>query len=124
MGRRKVRHYNPREYYKELFDAYFREHADEVIEHAVREMGFDSLKAMRNQELTGMWFDCGFVYITPRNKEQYHEWYLDNDRISANLFMHNPCYNTQSSTLKEIMVHKALKDLGLENDFYVNTRLD
>ena len=124
MGRRKVRNYKPREYYKDLLNKYFSEHAEEVIEYTVQRMGFDSLKAMRAEELTGMWFDCGFVYISPRNSEWSHEWFLDNDRISANLYVNNLAYNTQSVTIKEIMVEKALRDLGLENDFYILTRLD
>lgn len=124
MGRRKVRHYKSREYYKDLLNQYFNEHAEEVIKYTVKRMGFDSLEAMRAEELTGMWFDCGFVYISPRNSEWSHEWFLDNDRISSNLYVNNPDYNTQSVTIKEIMVEKALRDLGLENDFYILTRLD
>lgn len=124
MGRRKVRNYNGREYYKELLNDYFNKHTEEVMQYVVRELGFNSLAEMRAEEMTGMWFDCGFVYISPRNEKQAHEWFLDNDRISSNLYVNNPYYNTQSTTLKELMVRYALTELGLADDFYVSTRLD
>lgn len=62
--------------------------------------------------------------ITPKNKEQAHEWFLDDDRISSKMFVHNPCYNCQSTTIQEIMVRKALKDLKLEDVFHMSVRLD
>ena len=124
MGRRKVRHYNGRDFYRNLFDEYFRSHSDEVLEYTVKVMGFESLRAMRDEEMTGVWFDCGWILLRPKNAEWAHEWFLDDDRISSYLYVSNPCYNTQSTTIKEIMVKKALKDLGLENDFSVTVRLD
>lgn len=124
MGRRKVRNYNGREFYKTLFNGYFVDHEKEVMEHTLKEMGFDTVEAMRHEELTGAWFDCGWIKLTPKNKDHAHEWFLDDDRISSCMFVDNPCYNTQSTTIKEIMVRKALKDLGLENVFSVSVRLD
>lgn len=124
MGRRKVRHYRPREYYKDLFEEYFNKNTPMLVQYTAEKLGFESPSVMRDEEMTGVWFDCGWCIITPKNKEQYREWLLDNDRISAHLYVDNRYYSTQSTTIKEIMVRKALEDLGLADEFYVDTRLD
>lgn len=124
MGRRKIRHYKDRQYYRELLNEYFKLHNFEVLRAVINFLGFDSVEEMRNAEITGCWFDCGWVIISPKNKDHWHEWYLDNDRISADLYVENPLYNTQSTTIKEIMVIKALKDLGIDNEFNIRTKLD
>ena len=124
MGRRKVRNYNGMAYYKNLIEQYFRDNADAILTYTVGKMGFKSAEDMRREELTGCWFDCGYVMISPTNKEQWHEWWLDNGKINASLGIFNPAYNTQSVTIQEIMVEKALIDLGLMNDFNIMARLD
>ena len=125
MGRRKVRNYKGREYYKELFDEYFKSHHNEVMSEVLSRTGFDTESDLRAAEYRSYFgFDCGWILISPKNKEQWHEWYLDDNRISAYLFVHNPCYNCQSTTIKEIMVRKALRDLGLADEFNVTVRLD
>lgn len=123
MGRRKVRNYKNREYYVNLFHEYFREHTQELLEYTAGVLGFETPRAMRDEEMTGCWCDCGYVIISPTNKEQYREWRLD-DGYSAHLYVHNPMYDTQSTSIKEIMVNKMLLDLGLSKDFNVFTRLD
>ena len=125
MGRRKVRNYNPRAYYTDIFNRYFNEHHIEVMREVLEKTGFDTVKALADAEYHGYFgFDCGWIIISPKNKEQSHEWFLDSNRIDSVLFVHNPCYNTQSTTIKEIMVKRALKDLKLEDEFYMSVRLD
>lgn len=125
MGRRKVRHYNGREYYKELLNNYFNAHHNEVMREVLDKLGFDTVENMSKAEYKGYFgFDCGWIRISPKNSEQSHEWFLDNNRISSEMTVHNPFYNTQSTTITEIMVEKALRDLGLRDEFYVSTHLD
>lgn len=125
MGRRKVRNYKGREYYKELFNNYFNTHHNEVMREVLDKLGFDTVENMSKAEYRGYFgFDCGWILVSPKNSEQSHEWFLDNDRISSDLYVSNPYYNTQSTTIKEIMVEKALRDLGLRDEFYVSVRLD
>jgi len=125
MGRRKVRHYNSRDFYRELFDDYFNSHNDEVMKEVLEQTGFKSVEELNDAEYHSYFgFDCGWILIRPTNKEQAHEWFLDSNRIDSVLFVHNPCYNCQSTTIKEIMVRRALKDLGLEDEFSMSVRLD
>lgn len=125
MGRRKVRHYNTREYYKTLFNDYFVSHNDEVMTEVLRQTGFNSVEELTEAEYRSYFgFDCGWIMLTPKNSEQAHEWFLDDNRISSKMFVHNPCYNAQSTTITQIMVEKAVRDLGLEDTFYVSVRLD
>jgi hypothetical protein len=68
-------------------------------------------------------FDCGWIHLHPKNKEMLHEWELDNGIYCA--YVHAmPSLNCQSTTIKRVQVEKAVRDLGLEKDFYVLTRLD
>lgn len=46
MGRRKVRNYNTREFYKTLFNDYFNEHNEEVMKEVLRQTGFDTVEAL------------------------------------------------------------------------------
>lgn len=125
MGRRKVRNYNTRDFYRELFDDYFKTHNEEVMQEVLEQTGFRTVEDLSQAEYHGYFgLDCGWIVLTPKNKEQAHEWFLDDDRISSKMFVHNPWYNCQSTTIQEIMIRKALKDLGLENEFSMSVRLD
>lgn len=125
MGRHKVRNYNTRDFYRKLFDGYFTEHNEEVMKEVLEQTGFKTVEDLSRAEYHGYFgLDCGWIQISPTNREQAHEWYLDSNRIDTYLFIHNPCYNTQSTTIKEIMTRRALKDLGLENEFSMSVRLD
>lgn len=124
MARRKVRHYNGREYYNDLLNKYFEEHKTELLDWLVVRMGYGSLRELRNEEMTGMWFDCGWVKLEPRNKDQAHEWKLDSEYGSTYLYLEPSCYPTQSTTIKELLVRRALRELGLLNEFYVIVTLD
>ena len=125
MGRRKVRYYKDREFYKNLFDEYFDKHHAEVMAEVLRQTGFEDSTALSVAEHR-MYFglDCGWILLTPKNKDHAHEWFLDNDRISSYMFVHNKRYNCQSTTIAKIMVEKAVRDLGLEDTFYISVRLD
>ena len=125
MGRIKIRHYPTREFMKSVFDEYFTEHNEEVIKEVLDTFGFNTVEEMREAEYYGYFgLDCGWIYIRPMNKEHAHEWFLDNDRIDSKMFVENPLFNTQSTTIKEVMVKRAIKDLGLETNFGIGVRLD
>ena len=125
MGRRKVRNYNNREFYRDLFNNYFTEHNDEVMIDLLQQTHFATVDMLADAERKSYFgLDCGWIVLRPKNEAMRHEWFLDDDRISANMFVHNPHFNCQSTTVQKIMVDKAVKDLGLEDTFYVSVRLD
>ena len=125
MGRIKIRNYPTREYMKDVFNEYFTEHNGEIIELVLDTFGFNTIEEMQEAEYRGYFgLDCGWITLTPTNKDQAHEWFLDSGRIDSKMFVSNPLFNTQSTTIKEVMVRKAVKDLGLEDAFYVGVRLD
>lgn len=123
MGRKKIRNYPNKDYYKDLFNEYFITHYDDVIEDLLNHTGFDSLDDLRKAEYNLYFgFDCGFTYFIPFNSEMSREWRLDN--YDDLLYGIRESYMSQSITLKEYQCRKALADLGLENEFYVYSRLD
>ena len=68
-------------------------------------------------------FDCGWTIIYPKNREMEREWKLDNGMYDYQIFAH-PSYYPQSTTVQEIQVRKALKDLNLEDEFGCYVKLD
>lgn len=125
MGRIKIRNYPTREFMKSVFAEYFREHRNAVIGEVLDKFGFNTVDEMAHAEYRGYFgLDCGWIYIRPINNDHAHEWFLDNDRIDSKMFVENPEYNTQSTTIKEVMVKRALHDLGLDNTYTVGVRLD
>lgn len=127
MGRRKVRHHKPKQFYEEMLKKYFNEHGEEVLAHTAKELGFNSFQELRDFEFSGYYggfgLDCGWVLMSPKNREMAHEWELDNGKYSVDIFVH-PTYNTQSTTIMKVEAKKAMEDLGLTNEFYLYTRLD
>ena len=122
MGR-KIREYPSREFYREMFNEYFSAHTDMLIGIVLQKTGIPDAKTLHYEEFHGRFIgDCGLVYIVPINKEHAREWRLD-DGISAQMCVSNPKYNTQSTTIMEIMVEQMLKDLGLDDKFLVSSRL-
>ena len=123
MGRRKIRNYPNKEYYKDLFNEYFATHSDEVIANMLEETGFNSLDELHDAEFKMYFgFDCGFTYFIPCNKEMTREWRLDNyDNL---LYGIRESYMSQSTTLKEIQCRYALAQLHMEDEFFVYSRLD
>ncbi len=124
MGRKKVRKFESKEHYEEVFDKYFRERRLEVIGHLMDSLGYDDFEKLRSDEVNMKWgFDCGWILIYPRDDVMRHEWELDNGKYSAYIFAH-PSYYPQSTTLQRIQVDKAIKDLGLSDMFFAVTKLD
>ena len=125
MGRRKVRYFPNRDFYKTKFNNYFQEHNDEVMLHLLQQTGFATIELLWEAERKSYFgLDCGWIVLRPKDDKMRHEWFLDDDRISANMFVHNPYFNCQSTTMQKIMIDKAVKDLGLEDVFHVSVRLD
>ena len=134
MAKRKVRNYPSVEHVEELVNNYFDEHKEEVIDYMIsetnRELGkdFKDLDDLHDFEFGsgcgGFGLDCGWVWLYAKNKDQRHEWFLDNDRIPNYASPHNWPYHTQSTTLKQYQMKKAIDDLNLSNDYMVYTKLD
>lgn len=126
MAGKKVRNYPNREHYRKLFRNYFAENANKVLEETLKRMNYKTVEEMRYHDIHDCWYDCGWVLIAPRNKDQAHEWKLDSDFGSDHDFM-NECdmpYGTQSTTIKEIMTDIAIRDLGLQEELIAYARLD
>lgn len=124
MARTKIRYYPSLKEYEKIFIEYFKENKSPLIRQVLNELHYETLEDLQKDEF-GMKFagDCGWVKLIPRNKEMYREWRLDNnDPCLFDIAYH--AYNTQSITIKRIIVEKALEDLNLENTFYISERLD
>ena len=124
MGRRKVRHYPSVEFYEGMLKEYFETHRGEVIGNLLDTLGYDSLEELQEAEYNMKFgLDCGWIHLHPKNKEMSHEWALDNGIYCA--YVHAmPSLNCQSTTIKRVQVEKAVRDLGLEDTFYISERLD
>lgn len=122
--RRKIRKYITMDYAKMQIQAYIDSHADEIIQHLLDETGFDSIEKLREFEYhSGFGFDCGFVTLEPRRSEMLHEWELDNGKYFTSLWFRFP-YECQSVTCKEIQLEKVVKDMNIDDMYYIRTRLD
>ena len=126
MARKKIRNYKSIEQVRDIFNDYFYTHESEVIDHMLKEVNMSSLDEVWEycNKHCGFGFDCGWVWLGAENNEQSREWRLDNGDYRDHVSGFDYPYNSQSTTLKEIQLRKALKDLGLENDYYIITRLD
>ena len=130
MGRKKVRKYPSREYYEDLLEQYFNEHNGAVIPYVIERIGenpaYYGIEDLMNDECRMRWgFDCGWILLYPKNSEMAHEWELDNGKYGAYVWTDRALpYCPQSTTLKYIMIEKAVNDLGLNNEFWISTRLD
>ena len=115
----KKRIYPTREYYKPLFEEYYANNTNALLQVVLKELGLKTLEDLHYEEYQGrLQGDCGVTYIVPINKEQAREWRLD-DGIDSKMPIRNPNYNTQSMTIKEIMAKKMLEDLKLDDTFCV-----
>ena len=126
MARTKVRNYHNREHYETLISNYFKENATKVLEETVERMGYKTVEEMPYHDIHDCWYDCGWVLITPRSSEQSREWRLDSryDTDYTILGERDMPYGTQSTTIKKIMVDIAIRELGLQEEIFVYTRLD
>lgn len=126
MARTKVRHYETVEDVRRKINNYFYLHENEVMKDLLEKTGFNSKEELLDAECHQMrfGFDCGWVWVYSRNKDQRHEWALDNGKYDAYVTMIKYPYNTQSTTCKEIQLNKALEDLGLTNQYMAYVRLD
>ena len=129
MGRKKVRKHASKEVYSQFFSDYLRCHKEEFIDRLLAELEFDDLQSLKEFEFSGYYggfgLDCGWVNIAPKDSEMEHEWALDNGKYNTHIWdIGNEVYSTQSTTIKEVIVKKLLKDTGTEHLFYWYTKLD
>ena len=130
MGRKKVRHYPSIKYYEDMLEQYFKDNNGAVIPYVIERIGEDPARygifELQEDECNMRWgFDCGWILLYPKNKEMAHEWELDNGKYGAYVWTDKALpYCPQSTTLKRYMLEKAVKDLGLEDEFWLSARLD
>ena len=125
MGRRKIRNYPSKEYYEYEIIEYMKEHREELLHHMLKILGYEDIDSLREDEYK-MKFggDCGFIKLSPKNREMAHEWYLDNDKIPDYLSDNVSCiYSTQSTNIKETIIKKVLEDTELDKVFSVSEYL-
>lgn len=134
MARRKVRYYPTKGYIENIFSDFFVENRNEVIDYMIMEVNemmdknFKTLSELRDFDvyggpMGGFGLDCGWIWLEPKNKEQRHEWFLDNDRIT-DYASPRLAYSTQSTTLKRLQLSFALRKLGLGDKYRLYERLD
>ena len=122
---RKIRRYQSTEDLKRMLNNYFYINKNEVLNDLVSNTPFTSFEEVKDAERRSYWgLDCGWVWLATSNPEQEREWRLDNGKYSAKVTCINYSFNCQSVTLKQIQLRKAIKDLGLERQYYPEVRLD
>lgn len=126
MARTKVRNYPSKEEWKANILEYMKENKEALIRHMLNKLGYEDIDSLQEDEYSMKFgFDCGWVNLTPKNKDMYHEWYLDNGKIPDSLWdLANYVYNTQSITIKYPIIEKVVEDMGIENEFNIVERLD
>ena len=130
MGRKKVRKYPSRECYELMLEQYFANDNGAVITYVIEKIGEDPAKYgfcdLQEDERRMRWgFDCGWILMYPTNKEMAHEWELDSGGYGAYVWTDSALpWCPQSTTLKRIMLEKAVEDLELQDEFWLATKLD
>lgn len=126
MARTKVRNYPSREEYENHIKEYMLSHKGEIIAYMLRQLGYDDIESLKEDEFSNSRFwVCGSIQLRPKNKDMAHEWFLDNDRIPSYIYdLTHHIYPTQSIIIKEPIMEKVVRDMELENEFYVTQRLD
>ena len=126
MARTKVRNYPSKEEYENHIKEYMLSHKGEIIAYMLRQLGYDDIDSLREDEYSkNPFWVCGSFILRPKNKDMAHEWFLDNGRIPDYIYdITYYIYPTQSVIIKEPIMEKDVKDMELENDFYVTQRLD
>lgn len=126
MGRKKIRNYPTIEDWEDKISEYLKENKERYRKLILDSLGYDDFDSLIEDEYK-MKFggDCGWVSLVPLNKEMAREWRLDNDGLPNRIFdIASVVYNTQSITIKSIVIEKLIEDMGLEKDFYMTERLD
>lgn len=128
MARKKVRKYDSIDKVEFLLRTYFITKKQEVIDALLKQYGFESVDDLHEAEYKKFFFgfDCGFVYVETKNKEQLHEWELDNDKWSAKVYEYklNIPYYSQSTSAKMFQLRYALEQLDLTEQYFASMRLD
>lgn len=123
--RKKNRRYPGTEAIKQALNEYFALYKNDVIDDLISNTPFTSFNDVVDAERRSYWgLDCGWVWLATSNPEQEREWRLDNGKYDAKVTSINYPFNCQSVTLKQIQLRKAIKDLGLEGQYYPEVRLD
>lgn len=132
MARKKVRNYMSIEEVENMINNYFYNRGNEVIKYICENNGisiFNSLDELREFDIHGSYLggfglDCGWCWLTPKRPEQQREWVLDSGKWDAYARRFKYPYNTQSTTLKELELRKAIEDLNIDKYYSIYVRLD
>lgn len=125
MPRRKVRKYDSVAQVENKINEWIELHKDEILNDMLNKAGYPDTDKLWDDEYNGRFgLDCGWVWLYAKNDEQFHEWFLDNNRYQDFVSRIRFPYSTQSTTLKEIQAKYILKNMGLENDYGIYVRLD
>ena len=125
MARRKIRKHDSVLIVKSKINNWIEKHDNEIIKNMLDKTGYDSIEQLREDEYHGRFgLDCGWVWLCTKNEEQYHEWFLDNNKYPDYVSGIDYPYNSQSTTLKEIQCRYILKEMDLEDKYFPYVRLD
>lgn len=126
MGRKKIRIYPSREEWETKIKEYVQENKESIRRYMLDKLGYEDIESLWEDEYHMKFgLDCGWVNLFPKNKEMAREWKLDNDGIPDSIWdASNIVYNTQSVTIKSIIMYKVVEDMGIENEFSIVERLD
>lgn len=125
MARRKIRNYPPVIDVRNMINEYMVYNKEEITNIMLKSFGCKDTCELRDRENKMMFgFDCGWVYVGARRREQNREWLLDNGKYDAYVNRIRCSYETQSTTLKQFQIDYVLRRLGLDNEYYSFVRLD
>lgn len=112
----------------ELVNGFFNQNRENVLNDLCLRNGFENIDELSDYESHGGFgFDCGWVYITPYNREERKAWAKEQgSKYDTHILEYklNIPYFSQSTTCKSYQIRKALKELGLDEDYWVDVRLD
>lgn len=122
MAKPKVRNYPSIEDYEKIFEDYFRSNKGAIMQYVCHKFQVEDEDSLKEQDFG---FDCGWVHLFPRDPEMAKEWKLDNGDYGARIFdIASKCYGTQSITIKEVILEKAVEDLNLDDVFHIRRKYD
>lgn len=96
-----------------------KKHYDAIVKDMMQKLGYTDLNKLHEDYIHMKWgFDCGWILVTPKNKEMRELWGDYPKTIMP------VAYETQSLNIQQPQVDYILKGLGWEDDFRVEQHLD
>lgn len=121
--RRKVRNYPTKIEIENIFSEFFSSHKNEIIDYMLKESGYKDLDSLYQDEMCMKIGYCGIMWLKPKNKEQAHEWFLDNYRYPDYAAPRPFPYPTQIVDLQELQLKYALDKLNLSDQYNMKEQL-